>query len=444
MKKKNLQQYSIKHFRKEHNHLRVEEISTPFLLQEYEKISQHFAEDDRECLTLMGRLNYLAHQIPLQCENLFQFYGKCFERMNLHNHAFRCYMIQSHLFPKSVNAIQSLQHCLIEGTIQSMENPRRMMNNHGSKTTLRHQDSSSANASSSVGTMRKINLEENKAIKELQLRQLMIQPLDFELRLFFVKKLIDSYLLNRNHQKRNKMAHEIYLFVLDYFDKKYISKIIELKVNHSVLSMEQVQEFKIMIELFQQNKLEKYAIELNRLVLKLCPTSDPQLYLSLFDLYIKTGKEYLKAFKMYSHYMYLTGNNSIENYAICGECLEKAEHYHLALLAFWQCHSQQQQELMSYHQAQQQQHREQQQQTNEESSIVEEIKIAEFTNGTNSQIAQYDHQSLKYLRHILMEIIPKLNDSSIVLTKEQQDLVLHIQQHANKIDFNGSRLFSNK
>ncbi|KAF0978600.1 hypothetical protein FDP41_002420 [Naegleria fowleri] len=343
--------------------------------------------------------------------------------MNRHGNAFRCFMIQSHLFPNRVSVIQSLQNSLIEG-IQS--NTEKIVDSTNTRQTT---------------ITKKMNLEENKAIKELQFRQLMIHPLDFELRLFFVKKLIDSYLLNtttNNKRKQSKMAHDIYLFVLDYFDKKYISKIIELKVNHSVLSMEQVQEFKIMIELFQQNKLEKYAIELNRLVLKLCPTSDPQLYQSLFDLYMK-GNEYLKAFKMYSHYMYLTGNNSIENYATCGECLEKAGYYHLALIAFWQCHSQQQEELMSYHHAQLQQSPA----TEEESPIIEEIKQHSMLDRT--KIADiHDDQSLKYLRHIQSRLIPKLNTSSIVLTKEQQDLVLHIQQLADRIDFSGNRLFNNK
>ena len=345
-----------------------------YLRTQLDVIQQHFSEDDREASTLIGRLNYLAHHIP-NAPNLFLIFGKCYERLNQSIQAFRCFSIHAHLQPESIVGIQSLQNVLIEGLQTG-----------------------------------RINLEENVSLKELQFRQLMVNPLDFEVRLFFMRKLID---VNLKRPKSKRKNDQIYLFILDYFKRKYISKIVNIKTDHSLLTSEQIQEFKTVIEIFQTSDMENEAIEMNKLVIKLAPTSDPQLYLSLFDLYNKTH-DYLNAFKAYSHFMYLTGNSSLDSYLVCAECLEKAGQYGLSLLAYWQCHTLQQQELMSYRQ---QEAREQ---------VDEEQNVPKQEQQQQEVIAQYDDKSLKYLLHIQSSIIPKLQSKKVILNQEQQKLVEEI------------------
>ncbi|EFC43722.1 predicted protein [Naegleria gruberi] len=314
--------------------------------------------------------------------------------MGQYEQAFRCFVLNSHLYPTNLNNIQSLQSCIIEGSqVRDFESGQ---------------------------LARKTNIEENRSLKELQLRQLMVNPSDFELRVFFLRKLIDKYLGATKRDEKRELESQIYKFVLDYFNRKYISKIVNIQANYSMLNMEQVQEFKMIIEMLQQNKLERYALELNRLVIKLAPSLDPQLFLSQYDLYLKFD-DYLNAFKSYSHFMYLTGNNSIESYAICGECLEKAGYYHKAIIAFWQCHLLQQQELMTYRQ---------QEQPKDFDSEIDETTTTPISNNssTEEKIAQYDKKSLKYLFHIKQSIVPKLKSSTIPLTTEQQEIVERIIQ----------------
>ncbi|KAL9658292.1 hypothetical protein ABK040_015612 [Willaertia magna] len=259
-----------------------------------ESIANQLLELEEENITLIGRY----HSLILINYKLILPYGKCYEKIGKRKEANRCFIIYRHLFPNNLQGLESLQNNLMEG-----------------------------------------GLLDEKSNNELLYQQFQLNPLDFELRLHFVKRCLDK--------KRNDFAFRL---ALDYFVNKLIKKKINTEENEEMSNYNKeqtIQEFKTMMEIFEHYHLLDYSIRLNELAIQFYPTFDSNIYYHLYENYLKK-EEYINAFRAYSQYMYLTGSISIDHYKIIGECLEKAGEYHFALFAYWQCHLLQQQELQMY------------------------------------------------------------------------------------------------
>jgi hypothetical protein len=227
--------------------------------------------------------------------------------------------------------------------------------------------------------------------------------MDFDLRMYYFTRILAKY----DKQKDNRHAMSAFQFIKEYLFTKYVQHIDTTQTSASTFLNTQGQgEFRTVAEEFAKHNLHDMACEILLTAVKLAPYESSYYYM-LYEQYSELEK-WLLAFKAFTHYMYVSGGNgsttispySVEQYATCGELLEKISRYYHSFLMYYQCHMIEQQEQ-------------------------------QFQNQNDAPVAT------KYLKHIQEVILPRLNDQekqNVLLFSQDAKITLELLLSCDNVD----------
>ncbi|KAL0489741.1 hypothetical protein AKO1_003940, partial [Acrasis kona] len=282
-------------------------VEREFYQQIYSNSLVRLVEEEKDYVPAFLLCRKIADHLP-HAKRLWVFWSECCDKLGMISAARRCSVIGLHVHPTQISAIENLRQFI------------EIYGPHNGQGEL------------------------------LRQRQFELNPLDFELRMYYFIALLSKY---SKSGAKNK-AEAAYSFIFDYLYSKHVApiKIDTSKQNiNALITSQQLSEFRAVADEFFKSNLSQMGCDVLELGLKLSPF-ESSFYYTLYEQYASRGL-YTNAFKSYSHYLYCSGGAgssqlspySAEQYATCGELLEKSGYFVHAFHAYHQSHLIEQQEV---------------------------------------------------------------------------------------------------